>query len=168
MADAQASGADAGAQQQQGQQFAIHKIYLKDMSFEAPNAPDIFRGEWKPKVNLDLGIENRQMDENTYEVILKTTVTTTLDDKTAYLCEVHQAGIFAVKGFDENTLGALLGSYCPATLFPYAREAVSDLVGKGGFPQIALAPVNFDALYMQKKQRDQQPAQPAGAGNGSN
>ncbi|MCC5813056.1 MAG: protein-export chaperone SecB [Ectothiorhodospiraceae bacterium] len=168
MAEAQAPGAGAGAQQQ-GQQFAIHKIYLKDMSFEAPNAPDIFRGEWKPKVNLDLGIENRQMDENTYEVILKTTVTTTLDDKTAYLCEVHQAGIFSVKGFDENTLGALLGSYCPATLFPYAREAVSDLVGKGGFPQIALAPVNFDALYMQQKQRDQQQAAPAaGTGNGAN
>ncbi len=162
MAEAQQGGAAAG-QQQAGQQFAIHKIYLKDMSFEAPNAPDIFRGEWKPKVNLDLQVENRKLDDNTYEVILKTTVTADLDDKTAYLCEVHQAGVFGVQGFDENTLGALLGSYCPATLFPYAREAVSDLVGKGGFPQLALAPVNFDALYMQQRQRAQAAAK---GGNG--
>lgn len=153
MAEAQ-QGAATG--QQPGQQFAIHKIYLKDMSFEAPNAPDIFRGEWKPKVNLDLQVENRKLDDSTYEVILKATVTASLDDQTAYLCEVHQAGVFGLKGFDDNTRGALLGSYCPATLFPYAREAVSDLVGKGGFPQLALAPVNFDALYMQQRQRAQQ------------
>ncbi|MCC5858893.1 MAG: protein-export chaperone SecB [Ectothiorhodospiraceae bacterium] len=161
MAEAQQGG--AAGQQQPGQQFAIHKIYLKDMSFEAPNAPAIFRGEWKPKVNLDLQVENHQLDETTYEVVLKTTVTAELEEQTAYLCEVHQAGVFALKGFDDNTRGALLGSYCPATLFPYAREAVSDLVGKGGFPQLALAPVNFDALYMQQRQRAQQAAK---GGNG--
>lgn len=135
------------------QQFAIHKIYLKDSSFEAPGAPEIFRSEWKPKVSVDLGTEAKRIDDSTYECVLRITATARLEDKTAYLCEVHQAGIFGVSGFEGETLEVLLGSYCPSNLFPYAREAVSDLVGKGGFPQMLLGPVNFEALYMQKKKQ---------------
>ncbi len=168
MAENQSNGAAAGAQEDNKQQFAIHKIYLRDASLEAPNAPDIFRGEWKPQVNVDLGTEAKRLDDSTYECVLRVTVTAKIEDKTAYLCEVHQAGIFGVSGFDENTLEAVLASYCPTNLFPFAREAVADLVAKGGFPQMLLGPVNFEALYMQKKkqqaeQAGQQPADDAAA-----
>ncbi|MEX0732608.1 MAG: protein-export chaperone SecB [Aquisalimonadaceae bacterium] len=153
MAEEQSNGVK-GQPQGDGprQQFSIHKIYLKDSSFEVPGAPEIFRGEWKPQVNVDLGTETKRIDDNTFESVLRITVTAKLEDKTAYLCEVEQAGIFGIAGFEGETLDALLGSYCPANLFPYAREAISDLVGKGGFPQMLLGPVNFEALYMQKKQ----------------
>lgn len=140
------------------QQFTIHKIYLKDCSFEAPGAPEIFRTEWKPQVSVDLGTQTKRIDEQSYETVLRITVTATLEDKTAYLCEVHQAGIFGIAGFEGETLDMMLGSYCPANLFPYAREAVSDLVGKGGFPQLLLGPVNFEALYMQKRKQAAKPA----------
>jgi len=153
---AQAAGQDDGAKQQ----FAIHKIYLKDSSFEVPQGAEVFRTEWKPKISVDLGTETRRIDDVTFESMLRVTVTAKLDDKTAYLCEVQQAGVFGINGFDDDTRQALLGSYCPANLFPYAREAVSDLVGKGGFPQMLLGPVNFEALYMKKKQ--EQAAQAAG------
>lgn len=156
MAEKQSNGAAAGAQEENKQQFAIHKIYLRDASLEAPNAPDIFRGEWKPQVNVDLGTEAKRLADDTYECVLRVTVTAKVEDKTAYLCEVHQAGIFGVSGFDEKTLEAVLASYCPTNLFPFAREAVSDLVAKGGFPQMLLGPVNFEALYMQKKREQQQ------------
>ncbi|MCP1673355.1 preprotein translocase subunit SecB [Natronocella acetinitrilica] len=145
--------AGAAGEQKSGQQFAIQKIYLKDSSFETPNSPEVFRGEWKPKVSVDLTSETRKLDDNTFETVLKVTVTAKLEEKTAYLCEVHQAGVFTLSGFSGETLEALLGSYCPANLFPYAREVVSDLVSKGGFPQMLLGPVNFDALYMQRKQK---------------
>lgn len=153
MAEQQPEGA-RGQGGEEKQQFAIHKIYLKDSSFEIPNAPEIFRGEWKPKIDVDLGMDWKKLDDETYETTLRVTVTAKLDDRTAYLCEVLQAGVFGVSGFDERTLDALLGSYCPANLFPYAREAVSDLVGKGGFPQMLLGPVNFEALYMQRKKQE--------------
>lgn len=154
MAESQSNGTrtqaqDGGAKQQ----FSIHKIYLKDSSFEIPGAPEIFRSEWKPQVNVDLGTEIHRIDDNTYESVLRITVTAKVEEKTAYLCEVYQAGIFGIAGFEGETLDALLGSYCPANLFPYAREAISDLVGKGGFPQMLLGPVNFEALYMQKKKQ---------------
>ena len=142
-----------------GQQFAIQKIYLKDSSFETPNSPEIFRGEWKPKVSVDLSSETRKLGEKSYETILKVTVTARVEEKVAYLCEVHQAGIFALEGFKPDALDVLLGSYCPANLFPYAREVVSDLVSKGGFPQMLLGPVNFDALYMQRKQKEKESAE---------
>lgn len=150
-----------------GQTFHIAKIFLKDASMEVPNAPQIFQaGEWAPEINVDLATEGEAIDEQVYEVVLRVTVTAKLKEQTAYLCEVHQGGIFQLAGFDQQTLNGLLGSYCPSILFPYAREAVSDLVAKAGFPQMLLGPVNFDALYAQRLQEaaaaSQGQQQPAG------
>jgi preprotein translocase subunit SecB len=131
-------------------QFQLQKIYIKDVSFETPNSPDVFMKEWTPEVELNLGSAATQIQDNTFEVTLKLTVTVRLEQKTAYLIEISQAAIVAAVGFEENELSHLLGSYCPNILFPYAREAVSDLVIKGGFPPMLLAPVNFDALYAQR------------------
>ncbi len=138
------------------QQFIIQKVYLKDASLEIPNAPQIFRSEWRPQVNVELNTAHGALDESAYEVVVTVTVTTKLDDKTAYLCEVHLAGIFTIGGFDARTLDGLLGSYCPTILFPYAREAISDLSNRAGFPGIVLAPVNFDVIYAQKQAEQQQ------------
>lgn len=163
------AAAGQGQPQESKQQFAIRKIYLRDVSFEVPNAPSIFAGEWKPEVSVDLDTRTAKIAENTYETIVRVTVTAKQGDNTAYLCEVEQAGIFVLSGFDDQTLETLLGSYCPAQLFPYAREAVSDVVSKGGFPQMVLAPVNFEALYMQRKrkqQEQQQQGEAAQSGNG--
>jgi preprotein translocase subunit SecB len=130
------------------QQFALQKIYVKDLSFETPNSPGIFTTEWKPEVNVQLDTHGSRLAEDVHEVVLRITVTAKLpEDKVAYLIEVQQAGIFTLKGFGNNELAAMLGSYCPTVLFPYAREVISDLVIKGGFPQMLLAPVNFDAIY---------------------
>lgn len=159
--------AAAGTRQPQDskQQFAIRKIYLRDVSFEVPNAPAIFAGEWKPEVNVDLDTRTTKIAESSYETVVRITVTAKQGEKTAYLCEVEQAGVFALSGFDDKTLETLLGTYCPAQLFPYAREAVSDVVTKGGFPQMVLAPVNFEALYMQRR-REQQEQQQGERGSG--
>jgi preprotein translocase subunit SecB len=136
-------------------QFILQKIYVKDVSFETPNSPEVFTLKWEPKVEFNLSSNAQKLQENLYEVSLTTTVTVKLGEKTAYLVEVCQAGIFAIAGFDDQELGPLIGSYCPNVLFPYAREAVSDLVTKGGFPPMLLAPINFDALYMQQMQQQQ-------------
>lgn len=130
-------------------QFAIQKIYIKDVSFETPNSPQVFLEKWEPEVSLQLSNNSGVLSDNTHEVVLSLTVTAKIGDKTAYLVEVQQAGIFSIEGYDEAQLGAVIGSYCPHVLFPYAREAVSDLVTRGGFPQLLLAPLNFDALYRQ-------------------
>ncbi len=130
-------------------EFAIQRIYIKDISFEAPNAPQIFNTEWKPESNLNLNSEARQIGEDSYEVVLSVTVTTKVDGKVAFLVEAQQAGIFKLSGFPDNEKGHMLGSYCPNTLFPYLREVITDLVTKGSFPQLVLTPVNFDALYAQ-------------------
>ncbi|MGD8926782.1 MAG: protein-export chaperone SecB, partial [Thioalkalispiraceae bacterium] len=140
--------------------FNIQKIYTKDISFESPNCPTIFTEEWKPANNLDLNTNATPIGENTYEVVLSLTVTTKLGDNTAYLCEIHQAGIFYISGFEDSDLHAMLGSFCPNILFPYAREAVSDIVTRGGFPQLLLAPINFDALYAQHMQEQANAEQP--------
>jgi len=140
-------------QQDSQRQFAIQRIYTKDASFESPNAPEVFRQEWQPAHELNLNTRANKLGDGTYEVVLTTTVTTKLGDKTAFLVEVHQAGIFSVTGFSEQELGPLLGAYCPNLLFPYAREVVSDLVTKGSYPQLILQPVNFDALFAQHQQQ---------------
>lgn len=145
--------------QQPERQFSIQKLYVKDVSFETPNSPDIFRYKWEPKVEFNLSSSAQQLQDGLFEVSLTVTLTAKLDEKTAYLVEVCQAGIFSLLGFGEGEMGPLLGSYCPNVLFPYAREAVSDLVNKGGFPPMLLAPVNFDALYMQHVQQMQEQAQ---------
>src|SRR5690606_10158193 len=113
-------------------QFVLQKIYVKDVSCETPNSPEAFTLKWEPKVEFNLSSNAQKLQANLYEVSLTTTVTVKLGEKTAYLVEVCQAGIFAMAGFDDQELGPLIGSYCPNVLFPYAREAVSDLVTKGG------------------------------------
>lgn len=129
--------------------FAIQKIYLKDVSLETPNSPDIFREQWKPELNVQLGNSAKVLGDNVYEVATTITATVKVGDKTAFLVEVQQAGIFSIAGFSEEERGPIVGSHCPGILFPYAREAISDLVTKAGFPQLLLAPVNFDAIYAQ-------------------
>lgn len=137
-------------------QFAIQKIYTKDISFETPNAPKIFTMQWEPAMELNLGTHVNPLENGIYEVALTITVTVKIGETTAYLVEVNQAGIFSIAGFNEQELSPMLGSFCPNIIFPYAREVISDLVSKGGFPQLILTPVNFDALYMQHLQQSQE------------
>jgi preprotein translocase subunit SecB len=141
------------AEDTQEKQFIIQKLYVKDVSFETPNSPVIFTQQWEPKVEFNLASNAQGLENGLYEVGLTVTVTVKLEEKTAYLVELTQAGVFTVNGFSEQELAPMIGSYCPTILFPYAREAVSDLVIKGGFPPLLLAPVNFDALYMQHLQQ---------------
>ena len=142
-------------QEKTEQHFSIEKIYLKDVSFETPAAPTVFTEDWAPETSMDLNSKSAVVNENIYEVELTITVTAKNNDKTAFLVEIKQCGIFAITGMDEATLKGMLGSFCPNLLFPYAREAISDLVTKGGFPQLQLAPVNFDALYAQHLQNNE-------------
>lgn len=139
--------------------FIIEKIYTKDISFETPNSPQIFSvGEWSPEINLQLSNKGVKLREGVHEVTLTITVTAKLKETTAYLVEVQQAGIFNMQGVGEQELAAIIGSYCPTILFPYARVVISDLVINGGFPQLVLNPVNFDALYAQhlKEMKDKE------------
>ncbi len=142
---------------EENQQFAIQKIYLKDVSLESPRSPQVFTdGEWQPEINVQINTASETLSEDTYEVVLTITVTAKQDENTAFLVEVKQAGIFSLSGFSEENMAGMVGAYCPETLFPYAREAISDLVGKGGFPQLLLAPVNFNALFAQQTQQQQE------------
>ena len=137
-------------------QFAIQKIYLKDVSLESPNAPTVFTdGEWKPEINVQLNSSHQVMGEDLYEVVLTITITAKQNKKTAFLVEVKQAGLFTLSGFPKENLEGMLGAYCPESLFPFAREAVADFVNKGGFPPLILNPVNFNALYTQQVQQQQ-------------
>ncbi len=145
--------------EQNGPQFAIQRIYIKDISFETPNSPAVFTEKWEPQVNVDLNSSGTKLGEGIFEVVLALTVTAKLGEKTAYLAEVQQAGVFSLAGFNEQELGGMLHSFCPNILFPYAREVISDLVSKGSFPQLLLAPINFDALYAQHLQQQQSQAQ---------
>ena len=128
-------------------QFSIQKIYTKDMSFETPNSPKVFIEKWEPSVDFNLVSHVEPLEGPLYEVALTVTITVKNEAMTAYLVEVNQAGIFSLSGFSDQEMGPMVGSFCPNILFPYAREAVSDIVAKGGFPQLLLAPVNFDSLY---------------------
>jgi len=153
----------AAAAENTGPQLALQRFYLKDCSFESPDPAAAFQnlGEWSPEMQLNLSTSTTELDENAREVVLKVQVEVKQDEKTIYLVEVQQAGIFTIKGFEGNELKAVLGSYCPSLLYPYAREAISDLVGKGGFPQLLLQPVNFDRLF-QKAQEQLAASAPAG------
>ena len=157
---AQQNGAAQGEQQQP--QFAIQRIFVKDVSFEAPNAPEIFRKEWTPSLNVDMNVSNRKIDEGVYEVTLTLTAKNTVGEETAFLCEVAQAGIFTVsEDMPEPNKAHTLGAFCPNILFPYARETISSLVTRGTFPQLNLAPVNFDAVFAQHIQQQQNQQQAA-------
>jgi len=136
-------------------QFALQKIYVKDLSFETPNSPQVFLDNWEPDINLQLGNKASALNEETHEVVLELTVTAKLKDKVAFLVEVQMAGIFNIAGYDQDQLAAVTGSACPQILFPYARELVSDLVTRGGFPQLLLSPINFEVLYRQHLEQGQ-------------
>ena len=131
-------------------------MFLKDVSFESPNAPSIFSGEWKPNYTLNMTTRSNPLGEDNFEVVLETTIEAKQGDTVAFLAEIQQAGIFMLKGFADSDLTQVLAIFCPAQIYPYTREVVADLVGKGGFPPIYLAPVNFDALYQQALNQAQQ------------
>ncbi|MGH8115048.1 MAG: protein-export chaperone SecB [Rhodanobacteraceae bacterium] len=137
-------------------QMSLQKIYSRDVSFEVPNAPKVFQEEGQPQVQLNLSHKATVIESGNYEIVLTLTVTCTLNERTAYLAEVHQAGVFSFVGFDQDNLSMVLATYCPNVLFPFARQVVSDLVLNGGFPPLLLQPINFDALYAQQQQQAQQ------------
>lgn len=141
----------------QGPEFAIQRMYVKDLSVETPHTPQIFLEAWEPQMHMDLATDASLILENDVrEVVLTVTVTVKLKEKVAFLIEVKQAGIFSLKRFNEEQLRQMLGSFCPNILYPYAREVVTDAVTRAGFPQLYLAPINFDVLYEQQKQQQQQ------------
>jgi len=145
-------------EQETKKQFAIQKLYIKDASFESPATPESFSfKKWKPKIDLNLTNNQRRIEGDLYEAVLCITATVSHNDSTAFLVEVQQAALVSIVGFDEEETKYLLGSQCMTILFPYAREVVSDLSTRGGFPPLILSPVNFDALYHQHLQ--QQPEQ---------
>jgi len=134
--------------------IAISKIYLKDFSFESPQAPKIFRaGEWKPQTNLNLRSSHSGIEGDLHEVVLTITVEAKEGDSTLFLVELAQAGIFEIAGYEKDEHDAIVGSFCPNILFPYAREAIATAIQKGGFPEFVLQPINFDALYVQSRQQ---------------
>ncbi|MCP4767031.1 MAG: protein-export chaperone SecB [Gammaproteobacteria bacterium] len=142
-------------------QFAIQKLYIKDVSFESPGTPHSFSyKQWNPKVDLNLTNSHSLVEGDTYEAVLSITVTVAHEDKTAFLVEIQQAGLFAITGFDDEEIKYLIGSQCMNILFPYAREVISSLSADGGFPPLILAPVNFDVLYQQHLQSKAQQDEP--------
>ena len=144
----------------QGAQLSLQKVYLKDASFEVPGAPQIFQETGQPQIQLNLQQQVGVLAENVYEVVLTITVTCKLADKTAYLAEVQQAGVFGVAGFDQQNRDAVLATYCPHVLFPYARTAVSNLIQDGGFPPFLMQPINFESIYAEQMQRRAQGTAP--------
>ena len=157
-----AAPAADGADQAQGPQFALQRLYLKDSSFESPRSPLVFQGQWSPKINFDIKTRSNKIQDDIYEVVLVLTAEAQLEEQAAFLVEVHQAGLFGCKDFDDAQLEQLLATVCPNILFPYAREAIDALVIKGSFPALMLSPINFDALYAQQKQAQTQKAAEAG------
>lgn len=147
-------------------QFSIQRLYVKDISFESPKSPLIFKEpNWNPNINLELHTQSKPLDASVYEVTLRVTVTAKLKEESAFVVEVEQAGIFSITGFEPDPLQRMLGSFCPNILFPYAREVVTRQVQDGGFPPLYLAPINFDALYEEHqkqltKKRQEQAAAP--------
>ena len=141
-------------------QLSLQKVYIKDASFEVPGAPQIFQEQGQPQVQLNLSQQVGTLADNVYEVVLTVTVTCKLADKTAYLAEVQQAGVFGMSGFDMANRDAVLATYCPNVLFPYARQVVSDLIQNGGFPPFLLQPINFEALYAEQMRRRADGTQP--------
>ncbi len=147
-------------------QISIQKIYVKDFSFESPHTPEVFtKSDWKPKTDLNLRSSHKSGPENTHEVVLTITIEAKENEQTFFLVELHQAGLFHIAGYGDDEFKAIIGSYCPNILFPYARESVANIVSKGGFPEFLLQPINFDALYAQGMAQAQSPEQPAAGGS---
>ncbi len=127
--------------------LTLQKIYIKDCSFESPNSPAIFQGKWEPKIILNLNTTSNQIAPDTLEVVLAVTLEAKIEESTAFLIELEQAGIFTIKNYDQEAMKHLIANRCPSMLYAYVREAISELVSKGGFPQLLLQPMDFDALY---------------------
>jgi preprotein translocase subunit SecB len=136
-------------QEANGKQVVLQRIYIRDCSFESPRAPAVFATQVNPEVKVNMRTDTNKLGDDDFEVVLTITIEAQAESHSIFLVEIHQAGLFNIRGFNDQELAALLGSYCPNILFPYAREAVSDLVQKGGMPTLLLQPVNFDAVYMQ-------------------
>jgi preprotein translocase subunit SecB len=145
----------AATEEQQQAQFQLQKLYTKDVSFEIPNAPQVFQEDGQVEIKMNLAQKVEVLAENVQEVVLTVTVTASLGEKTAYLVEVQQAGIFSIVGLNEQSQHAAINTLCPHTLFPYARRAITDLVADGGFPPLVLQPINFDQIYAQRLQEAQ-------------
>lgn len=141
---------NANSQSEDNSQFMVQRVYIKNLSYETNNTPAVFQEKWEPELNLDLNSEHTELGKDVYEVVLTVTAKVTNNAKTAFLVEVEQAGIFTIQGPNKEQLDHLLNSFCPSLLFPYAREVISSEVMRGSFPQLVLAPINFDALYMQQ------------------
>ena len=139
----------AGQNDENRPEFSIQRIYLKDLSFEAPQGAEGFKKQWKPKVNQDLRTQVRKLDDDHYDVVLHLTITVKEEEETMYLVEVQQAGIFRIRGFEQQQLSTVLNTHCPQIIFPYARETIDNVVSKGTFPALMLPPLNFDAIYQQ-------------------
>jgi preprotein translocase subunit SecB len=160
MADEQPQG-QAQAQSGPQKQLLLQRIYVKDLSFESPRAPAVFGTEATPQTQLNIKSSAAELGQDATEVTLTITVETKDQDQTIFLVELTQAGVFILQNYTPEERGILIGSYCPATLYPYAREAISDVITRGGFPQLLLQPINFDALYAQAQ--SQRAAEAAGA-----
>ena len=146
-------------QEQAAKQLAISKIYVKDFSFESPQSPGVFKsGDWKPETNLNLRSAHSAIEGNAHEVVLTITVEAKQGETSLFLVELQQAGIFEIAGYEGDELQAIVGSFCPNILFPYARETIASMIQKGGFPEFVLQPINFAALYLQAKQQAEQQA----------
>lgn len=139
-------------------QFLIQRIYSKDLTLETPNSPMVFTHDWEPEIKVGLDTKVTNLGENNYELVLIVNVEAKHEDKTAFMVEVQQAGIFLLQGFDEQEISQLLGIAAPNILLPYARETVSDLVTRGSFPQFIMTPVNFEAIYQQRMQKEAEAA----------
>ena len=152
----------ADAPQPQGATFTVEKLYVKDLSFEAPNAPQVFNEQGQPDLQMKLNQKVQRLAENAFEVSLGITLTCTLSDKTAYLAEVEQAGVFGLAGFEDHILDAMLGIQCPNILYPYAAAAVGQLINSGGFPPFPMQPINFEGLYGETLRQRMEQAQAQG------
>ncbi len=165
MSETQNSGAagqtpPTGQPGKEARQVVVQKIYVQDASLEVPLAPQIFARQWQPKMDVQVNTGVKAVDEANFVVTVSLTVTAKLGDDVAFLAEAHQAGVFTVTGFASDAeKQAVLGGYCPGMVFPFARETIADLVQRGGFPQVLLQPINFEALYLQHL--NQQKAQAA-------
>ncbi|HEX5539836.1 MAG TPA: protein-export chaperone SecB [Methylophilaceae bacterium] len=158
MAEEQVAAPQGSSAQDQQPGFGIEKIYIKDLSLEIPHAPQIFVQREAPQVSIELGNSTTMLEDGIFEVVITVTVTSKVGDKTVFLVEVAQAGIFQVRNVPAESLEMIASVTCPNILFPYAREAVSDLVTRAGFPPVLLTPINFEALYAQQKQQAAQAA----------
>lgn len=171
MADQQPAAAN-GADKPTGPQFSVQKIYVKDVSFESPKAPQVFNEQKQPQLSMNLNQRVQPVGEDAYEVLLGITLTCKLDDEnTVYVAEVQQAGVFGLSGFEPQVLDAMLGTHCPNVLYPYARQLLSDLILAGGFPPFLLQPINFEALYaegLRQRQAQQQAAAEGDSGTVGN